>query len=62
MGKNTCGGSALTVSLRSSEVELLHKNKCRLTLDLCQAPLLLLSVLPGPPQVVQLRLQELALS
>lgn len=34
----------------------------RLTLYLRQAPLLLLRVLSDPPQVVQLRLQELALS
>lgn len=32
------------------------------TLYLCQAALLLLRVLSDPPQVVQLRLQELALS
>lgn len=35
--------------------------KSSLTLDLRQAPLLLLRVLSDPPQVVQLCLQELAL-
>lgn len=39
-----------------------RKKRRGLTLDLGQAALLLLRVLPDPPQVIELRLQELALT